>query len=396
MLADRRTHGVAADIGGDAGDEVGELGMTAQRAFEREAALVEDAGRGAMLGMTQRVEPLHAESRGQIPHRGQGLGRVASAPRIMREHVAGGCLLWRVETEAGAAKERLRLTRFDQERTGRPAMPFRGTEFQEPARVVERAMGRPAEILGDPRIAGIPLEHRARVFRARWPQHQPIRLYNHAGNYPAIASSRVVKTRNPRERARLTSASASGAGPSTRSTASHRPSSRSPTGSSNSSNSASGGAMSLVTSGQNHCPITGMCPARNSDNAAHSISRTFAPTMKTICVSTGCIAGAGTPVALLCMTERCVCTPGWAATAIPSSDEPDETFEVSDLGGGLAGIRRAPDSVRQTPRHFLSPLRSRAWTAGSRATGCQHVSLASVNSDLASYGAASTRSGKGA
>src|SRR3954463_5712943 len=192
MLADRRTHGVAADVGGDTGDEVGELGMTAQRAFEREAALVEDAGRGAMVGMAERVEPLHAESRGQIPHRGQGLGRVASAPRIMREHVAGGCLLWRVETEASAAQQRLRLTRFDQERTGRPAMPFRGTEFQEPARVVERAMGRPAEIPGHPRIARIPLEHRARVFRARWAPHEPIRLYNHAGNYPAIASSSVV------------------------------------------------------------------------------------------------------------------------------------------------------------------------------------------------------------
>src|SRR3954469_15662174 len=192
MLADRRMHGVAADIRGDTGHQVRELGMAAQRAFEREGAFVEGAGRGVRLGMAQGVEPLHPESRGEITHRRQGLGGIANAPRVMREHVAGCRVFWRVETEAGAAKQRLRLTRFDQERTGGPAMPFRGAEFQESARVVERAMRRPAEIFGDPRIARVPLEHRARVFRARWPQHEAIRLYNHAGNYPAIASSSVV------------------------------------------------------------------------------------------------------------------------------------------------------------------------------------------------------------
>ena len=43
--------------------------------------------------------------------------------------------------------------------------------------------------------------------------------------------------------------------------------------------------MPLVTSGQNHCPITGMWPARNSDSAAHSISLTFAPAMRIMRVS---------------------------------------------------------------------------------------------------------------
>src|SRR5829696_7493034 len=97
------THRVAQHVPGHPWREVRELRVRAQRAFTEKAALLEHARGGAVVRMTERVQALEAELRGEIAHRSERLGRVPRAPGIVREHIARRRLHWRLEAEPGAA-----------------------------------------------------------------------------------------------------------------------------------------------------------------------------------------------------------------------------------------------------------------------------------------------------
>src|SRR5678816_2982450 len=97
--------------------------------------------------MTEGVEPFDAEPGCQVAHGDQRLGGVALPPRVAREHVAGGGLDARLESEAGAADERTVGARLDHVGARRPARPFAVAEVDERARVLDGLVRRPSEIL---------------------------------------------------------------------------------------------------------------------------------------------------------------------------------------------------------------------------------------------------------
>jgi hypothetical protein len=73
--------------------------------FPEEAALLEDAPRRSMLGVTEGVQSHDAHALSQLNHRVLRLGGVAQSPRRLRQDVARRCPISSLKPKTSAPKE---------------------------------------------------------------------------------------------------------------------------------------------------------------------------------------------------------------------------------------------------------------------------------------------------
>jgi hypothetical protein len=100
-----RNRGVAKYILQHARSEVGKLCLSCPRAVPHEPAFLEDAPRCPVFRMAKRVESRRSKPARQIAHRGERLGRVALAPRVLRQYVTGHRVLRGFESQTSTTKE---------------------------------------------------------------------------------------------------------------------------------------------------------------------------------------------------------------------------------------------------------------------------------------------------
>ncbi len=58
-----------------------------------------------MLWVTERIEPRHTDLPSDPNDGSKRLSGIAHSPGILRKHIAGGRLLWSVETQACASQQ---------------------------------------------------------------------------------------------------------------------------------------------------------------------------------------------------------------------------------------------------------------------------------------------------